>query len=91
VTGLLPIIHVWADTQSQLTASFQDSLSRPNVVPGKGIRHEQRRRAMAQADAGYRRKWKKWLAIYLAVAAVVYLIVFLVFFNHGGGGGSFGY
>ncbi|HEY7431280.1 MAG TPA: hypothetical protein VH641_11160 [Streptosporangiaceae bacterium] len=43
---------------------------------------------MAQADAGYRRKWKKWLAIYLAVAAVVYLIVFLVFFNHGGGGGG---
>src|SRR5215813_1169898 len=57
---------------------------------GKGIRHERRRRAMAQTQAGYRRKWKKWLAIYLAVAAVVYLIVFLVFFNHGGGGGEIG-
>jgi hypothetical protein len=46
---------------------------------------------MAHAEAGHRRKWKKWLAIYLAVATVVYLIVFLVFFNHGGGGGGFGY
>jgi hypothetical protein len=46
---------------------------------------------MAQTEAGYRRKWKKWLAIYLAVAAVVYLIVFLVFFSHGGGGGGLGY
>jgi hypothetical protein len=47
--------------------------------------------AVAQTEAGYRRKWKKWLAIYLAVAVVVYLIVFLVFFHHGGGGGGFGY
>jgi hypothetical protein len=46
---------------------------------------------MAQKEAVYRRKWKKWLAIYLAVAAVVYLAVFLVFFSHGGGGGGFGY
>ena len=46
---------------------------------------------MAQTHAGYRRKWKKWLAIYLAVAAVVYQIVFLVFFSHGGGGGGLGY
>jgi hypothetical protein len=45
---------------------------------------------MAQTEAGYRRKWKRWLAIYLAAAAVVYLIVFLVFFNHGGGAG-YGY
>jgi hypothetical protein len=45
---------------------------------------------MAQREAGYRRKWKKWLAIYLAIAAVVYLIVFLVFFSRGGGGG-YGY
>lgn len=43
---------------------------------------------MAQREAGYRRKWKRWLAIYLAVAAVVYLIVFFVFFTHGGGGGG---
>jgi len=46
---------------------------------------------MAQTEAGYRRKWKKWLAISLAVAAVGYLIMFLVFFNHGGGGAGFGY
>ena len=46
---------------------------------------------MAQKEAGYRRKWKMWLAIYLAVGVVVYLIVFLVFFNHGGGGGGFSY
>ena len=46
---------------------------------------------MAQKEAGYRRKWKKWLAIYLAIAVVVYLIVFLVFFNHVGGGAGFGY
>src|SRR5215469_1051356 len=58
---------------------------------GEGIRYERRGRAMAQTEAGYRRKWKKWLAIYLAVAVVVYLIVFLVFFSHGGGGGGYGY
>ena len=46
---------------------------------------------MALTEAGYRRKWKKWLAIYLGAAAVVYLIVFLVFFRHGGGGGGYGY
>ena len=46
---------------------------------------------MAQREAGYRRKWKKWLAIYLAVAVVVYLIVFLVFFSHGGGGAGLSY
>jgi hypothetical protein len=46
---------------------------------------------MAQTEAGYRRKWKKWLAIYLALAAVVYLIAFLVFFNHRGGGAGLGY
>ena len=45
---------------------------------------------MALREAGHRRKWKKWLPICLAIAAVVYLIVFLVFFSHGGGGG-YGY
>jgi hypothetical protein len=48
-------------------------------------------RAMAQTEARYRRNWKKWLAIYLAVGVVIYLIVFLVFFSHGGGGGGLGY
>jgi len=47
---------------------------------------------MAENAKGYGRKWKKWLGIYLAVGAVVYLIVFAVFFHHGGGaGGGFGY
>ena len=46
---------------------------------------------MAQTAVGFRRKWKKWLAIYLAAAAVVYLIVFLVFFSRGGGSGGVGY
>jgi hypothetical protein len=46
---------------------------------------------MAHSEARYRRKWKKWLAIYLAIAVVVYLIVFLVVFHHGGGGGGLGY
>jgi hypothetical protein len=47
--------------------------------------------AMAQTKSRYGRTWKKWLAIYVAVAAVIYLIVFLVFFRHGGGGGGYGY
>jgi hypothetical protein len=46
---------------------------------------------MAHKMTGYGRKWKKWLAIYVAVGAVAYLIVFLVFFHHGGGAGGFGY
>ena len=45
---------------------------------------------MAQKASGYGRKWKKWLAIYVAVGAVAYLIVFLVFFHHGGGGDNAG-
>jgi hypothetical protein len=46
---------------------------------------------MAQKEAGYTRKSKKWLVIYVAVAVVVYLIVFVALFNHAGGGGSVGY
>ena len=46
---------------------------------------------MAQKMAGYGRRWKKWLAIYVAAGAVAYLVVFLVFFHHGGGGGGFHY
>jgi hypothetical protein len=41
---------------------------------------------MAVRSTGYGRKWKKWLAIYVAVGAVAYLIVYLAFFAHGGGG-----
>jgi hypothetical protein len=44
---------------------------------------------MADRTRGYgRRDWKKLVAIYLAVAAVVYLIVYLVFFTGGGSGGG---
>jgi hypothetical protein len=44
---------------------------------------------MADRTRGYgRRNWKKLVAIYLAVAAVVYLIVYLVFFTGGGSGGG---
>ena len=47
---------------------------------------------MAQRLSRYGRKWKKWLAIYVAVGVVAYLVIFLVFFHHGGaGGGGFGY
>ena len=34
---------------------------------------------------GYGSKWKKWLVIYLAAGAVIYLIVYLAFFRGGGG------
>jgi hypothetical protein len=46
-------------------------------------------RSAGYGKKGYGRKWKKWLVIYLAVAAVAYLIVYLVFFAHGGGGGIY--
>ena len=45
---------------------------------------------------GYGGKWKKWLAIYVAVGAVVYAIIYFAFLRHsggyggGGGGGSGG-
>ena len=35
--------------------------------------------------SGYGSKWKKWLVIYLAAGAVIYLIVYLAFFRGGGG------
>jgi hypothetical protein len=62
--------------------------SRSYAVRVKGSNTSEGGGPMAQTEAGYRRKWKKWLAIYLAVAVIAYLIVFLVFFRHGGGGGS---
>ena len=39
---------------------------------------------------GYGSKWKKWLAIYLAVGAVVYAIVYFAFLHHSGGSGGGG-
>jgi hypothetical protein len=41
---------------------------------------------MADNSSGYRRNWKKWLAIYAVAGAVAYLIVYLAFFANGGGG-----
>jgi len=38
-------------------------------------------------STGYGGKWKRWLAIYLAIGVVVYLAVYLLFFANGGGGG----
>lgn len=35
---------------------------------------------------GYGRNWKKWLAIYAVVGAVVYLVIYLLFFAPSGGG-----
>ncbi|MGZ6546077.1 MAG: hypothetical protein ACXVEI_12245 [Actinomycetota bacterium] len=46
---------------------------------------------MASERSGYGRKWKRWLAIYLAVGAVAYVVLFFAFFHHGGGGGGFHY
>jgi hypothetical protein len=37
----------------------------------------------------YGRSWKKWLAIYAVVGAIVYLIVYAVFFSGGSGGGLY--
>jgi hypothetical protein len=34
--------------------------------------------------------WKKWVAIYVIAAAIVYAIVYLLFFAHSGGGGGGG-
>jgi len=46
---------------------------------------------MSERATRYGRSWKKWLGIYLAVGAMVYLIVFLAFLHHGGGAGGGGF
>ena len=46
---------------------------------------------MANKSPGYGWNWKRWLAIYAVVGAIVYLIVYLAFFAGGGaatGGGG---
>jgi hypothetical protein len=47
---------------------------------------------MAAEDqgSGYRGRWKKWLAIYLAVGAVVYVVIYFAFLHHAGGAGGGG-
>jgi hypothetical protein len=40
--------------------------------------------------SGYASRWWKWLLLYLAVGAVVYVIGYFVFFaSNGGGGGGY--
>jgi hypothetical protein len=46
--------------------------------------------AQAEQKAGYRGRWKKWLLLYLAIGAIVYLVVYFVFFHGGGGYGGGG-
>ncbi len=43
---------------------------------------------MADRSTGYGGRWKKWLAIYVAVGLVAYLAIYLLFFHHSGGGGG---
>jgi hypothetical protein len=43
---------------------------------------------MSQRSTGYGGKWKKWLAIYVAAAAIVYLLVYVMFFMSSSGGHS---
>ena len=43
-----------------------------------------------QQGSRYGSRWKKWLLVYVAIAAVAYLVIYLVFFHHGGGYGGGG-
>ena len=43
-----------------------------------------------QQGPRYGSRWKKWLLIYLVIAAIAYLVIYLVFFHHGGYGGGGG-
>jgi hypothetical protein len=43
---------------------------------------------MAERNASYRGRWKKWLAIYAVLGVIAYLIIYLLFFHHGGSGGG---
>ena len=48
------------------------------------------RRSCSLYASMYGGKWKKWLAIYVAVGAVAYVIIYFVFFARSSGGG-YGY
>jgi hypothetical protein len=39
-------------------------------------------------NGGYGRNWRKWLGIYLAIGAVVYLVIFLILQGSGGSSGG---
>jgi hypothetical protein len=43
-----------------------------------------------QQGSRYGSRWKKWLLVYIAIAAIAYFVIYLVFFHHGGGGGGGG-
>jgi hypothetical protein len=45
---------------------------------------------VANGSTGYGRNWKKWLAIYAVVGAIVYLIIYVLFIAGGGTAGSGG-
>jgi hypothetical protein len=45
---------------------------------------------MSEKKPGYRRNWKKWLAIYVVVGLIVYAIIYLMLSTSGGGGGGGG-
>jgi hypothetical protein len=46
---------------------------------------------MASTGSGYRRSWKRWVAIYVAVGAVAYLAIYLLLMHHGSGAGGGGF
>ena len=43
-------------------------------------------RQIDQRRSRYRKNWKKWVAIYLAVGVVAYLVIYLVVSSGGGRG-----
>jgi hypothetical protein len=45
---------------------------------------------MANRDTRYGRNWKKWLAIYAVLGAIVYLIVYVALIYDGGAAGGGG-
>jgi hypothetical protein len=70
----------------RLSASDRISAAPPSVHLRERQIRPKEEELMAQKESGYGGKWKKWLAIYIAVGAVVYMIVYLLFFRGGGGG-----
>jgi hypothetical protein len=78
------------DTLRRLSG-FVESRRRLSLVLLSRTRIEGRCVAMASTGSGYGTKWKKWLAIYLAVGAVAYVVIYLLFFTGGGGGAGGGF
>jgi hypothetical protein len=57
---------------------------------GDTTQQANRRYVMADKSTGYGRNWKKWLAIYAVVGAIVYLIVYVALIYDGGAAGGGG-